>query len=551
MPSLQDYIADPNLLKSNLGSFTDDELAELASQVISLRDTTKQQKQLELYEPASDEALQVHKSVATEQLLVGGNRSSKTETMMVEWAIQMTGIVPICLRDIYPKEKLRAPIRSRIVCESLTNTWAPVIRPKLQWWKWSGRGENGGPNGHWGWIPPDFLKKGQWDDSWLEKERVLTLTNGSTCQIMSYDQDVQDFSGSSMHLICHDEGPPEHIYRENKMRIIDADGRLMIAMTPPDEESTSWRAAWIYDELWEKRGSPNIDVFQLFTLKNRILDPEMIAKVTSGLSAQQLKVRLEGQFMHLSGRIYPTYSDSPTQWCFTCQNIGIVVEGLCVTCGGNNVATFCHFIEPIDGVYGFPGIFCIDPHPRKPHAMAWYAISPSDDVFQVAELEVDAEPDMVWQKARDIETKLCLNVVRRFMDPNMAKSPAGVTNKRGRTVRDEFDAVGLRCDLADDNRETARARLTAMLKPDPRTKEPRFFVFDTCTRTNYMMKRYVWDEWATTSSHNKDPKALPAAKFDDFPALAQYMINSNPSYGNLQGSGGFVSATRARRKGAY
>ena len=553
MPSIQDYIADPSLLsQSVLASLSTDEIAELAQQVVQLRDTTRQQRQLELYEPASDEALQVHLSTATECLLVGGNRSSKTETMMVEWAIQMTGVVPICLRDIYPREKLRTPVRTRIVCESLTNTWAPVIRPKLQWWQWSGRGESGGPNGHWGWIPPEFLIKQKWDESWLEKERMLKLVNGSTCQVMSYDQDVQDFSGSSLHLICHDEGPPEPLYRENKMRIIDTNGRMMIAMTPPDEESTSWRAAWIYDELWEKRDDPTIDVFQLFTVKNRILDPEMIAKVTSGLSAQQLAVRLEGQFMHLSGRIYPVYSDRASTWCFTCQNVSLVLEGLCAKCGGNSTVQFCHYIEPISSIYGYPGIFCLDPHPRKPHAMAWYVVAPSDDIFQVAELEVDGEPDMVWQKARDLETKLGIDVVRRLMDPNMAKSPAGVTNKRGRTVRDEFDAVGLRCDLADDNRETARARLTAYLKPDPRTREPRFFVFNTCTRTNYMFHRYVWDEhMAARSAANKDPKALPAQKNDDFPALAQYMVNSNPTYAGLRGAGRFISGTRTRRKGAY
>ena len=552
MPSIQDYIADPSLLSpAVLQGLSTEEIADLAQQVVQLRDTTRQQRQLELYEPASPEAAAIHLSTATEVLAVGGNRSGKSETMMVEWAIQMTGIVPICLRDTYPREKLRTPIRTRIVCESLTNTWAPVIRPKLQWHQWSGRGEAGGPFGHWGWIPPEFLKKSQWDEAWLEKERTLKLMNGSTCQVMSYDQDVQDFSGSSMHLICFDEGPPEHLYRENKMRIIDTNGRLMIAMTPPDEASTSWKSAWIYDELYEKRDDPNIDVFQLFTVKNRILDPEMIAKVTAGLSATQLQVRLEGQFMHLSGRIYPTYTDRQASWCFTCQNTTLVLEGSCAKCSGTSTVQFCHFIEPISGILGYPGIFCLDPHPRKPHAMAWYVVSPSDDIFQVAELEVDGEPDVVKQKVDQLERSLNLNVVRRLMDPNMAKSPAGVTNKRGRTVRDEFDAVGLRCDLADDNRETARARLTAFLKPDPRTKEPRFFVFNTCTRTNFMLHRYVWDEWATASSHNKDPKAMPAPKNDDFPALAQYMVNSNPTYSGLRGSGNLISATRTRRRGAY
>lgn len=548
MPTLNEYLENPALLDPS--ALTDEELAELAQQVITLRDTTKQQRQLEFYEPASEEALQVHLSTATEQLIIGGNRSGKSEVMMVEWAIQMTGIVPLCLRGIYPPEKIRTPIRSRIVAESLTNTWAPVIRPKLQWWKWSGAGEQGGPLGHWGWIPPEFLKKQSWDDAWLEKERLLTLVNGSTCQVMSYDQDVQDFSGSSMHLVCHDEGPPANIYRENKMRVIDAHGRLMIAMTPPDEESTSWKSAWIFDEIWEKRDSPDIDVFQLFTVKNRVLDRAMIDKVTAGLTANQLKTRLEGAFMHLSGRIYPLYTDRKTPYCFTCQNATLVIDGRCGSCEGSDLTTYTHFIDPIDSAQGWPTIFCLDPHPRKAHCMAWYSIAPSDDVFQVAELENGGEVEETAKKVKELEIKLGLNIVKRLIDPNMAKSPAGVTNKRGRTVRDEFDSVGLRCDLADDNRETARQRLSALMKPDPRTREPRFHVFNTCPRSNYMLQRYVWDEWATNASHNKDPKPLPAAKNDDFPALAQYMANSNPSYYGLN-TGPKPTAGPRRRKGAY
>ena len=325
----------------------------------------------------------------------------------------------------------------------------------------------------------------------------------------------------------------------------------MIAMTPPDEESTSWKSAWIYDEIFEKRDSPDIDVFQLFTLKNRVLDRGMIDKVTAGLTANQLKVRLEGHFMHLSGRIYPLYTDRNATFCFTCQSAALVVEGTCVSCGGNNLAQFNHFIDPIESVYSFPTIMCLDPHPRKPHCMAWFAIAPSDDIYQVAELENGGEAEVTAQRVREIEQKLRLNVVRRLIDPNMAKSPAGVTNKRGRTVRDEFDAVGLRCDLADDNRETARARMTAYLKSDSRTRQPRFHIFNTCARSNYMLMRYVWDEWSTNASHNKDPKPMPAGKNDDFPALMQYMVNSNPSYANMSGHGRFISATKAVRKSAY
>ncbi|MDZ4347033.1 MAG: hypothetical protein U1E51_31870 [Candidatus Binatia bacterium] len=63
---------------------------------------------------------------------------------LVELVIQLTNIVPFSLEGVYPKEKLRAPIRARLICQSLTNTWQEVILPKLQWWKWNGPAEPGG-----------------------------------------------------------------------------------------------------------------------------------------------------------------------------------------------------------------------------------------------------------------------------------------------------------------------------------------------------------------------------------------------------------------------
>lgn len=491
------------------------------------------------YKPVSEAAKKIHYSTKKIALAVGGNRSSKTDTNLADLVIMMTGRVPPSLPG-YPKKKLQPPIRARLVCESLTNTWATVIRPKLQWNQWNGRGERGGPNGHWGWIPRDFLIHGKWEDSWSEKERTLTLVNGSTLQVMSYDQDVQDFSGSSFHVIYHDEGPPHDIWRENTMRTVDTDGLLRIGFTPPDDDSTSWKAAWIYDEIYEPgtRGHPSIDVFELFTLDNRILDADSIHEVTAGLSEKQKQVRLYGRFIHLSGRIYPTYADTPKQWCFECNDTCFAVGGVCATCKSPNIVQFCHLIEPFQAAYKWPAVFTLDPHPRKPHMMSWFTISPSDDVFQVAELEVDGEPEEVRKRVDDMERALGLNVVRRLMDPNMAGSPQGVAaGKRGRSVRDAFDEVGIRCALADDNRDTARARFRSYLKPDPRTKEPRFHLFNTCPRTDWQLRHYIWDEHATAATAaKKDPKPTPREKEDDFPCMIGYLMNDNPSYAALQGA---------------
>ncbi len=539
MPSLAAHIQSDHILSNEehdrfLDTLSPEQLLELAKELDATREQSRQQNQLLYYEPVSAEAIRFHCSMAPQRVILGGNGSSKSETNLVDLVINLTGEVPISLDAVYPRQKLRPPINSRIVLQSLTSTWQQAICPKLQWNHWTGMA-NG--IGHWGWIPRRFLKNGKWEDSWSAQYRTLTLTNGSTLQIFSHDQETQDFASASVHDIRMDEGPKQPIYRENLLRLREG-GYISTALTPPDDEAKAWQAAWIYDELYQ-RGLPGpakdpfIDAFTFHTENNRFISQETIATIIRGLTPMQREVRLHGAFMHLGGRIYSTYTDRPQTWCFTCNEACLVVESQCATCHNTNIVPFCHFIEPFEQAYTWPCIFVLDPHPRKPHTIAWYTVSPSDDLFQVSEMEVDAECEVVRDMVADRERTLGLSVVRRIIDPNMGMSASGTTNKRGRTVRDEFDAVGLRCDLADDNRETARGRLRAYLKPDPRTKAPRFSIFQTCPKSNYQMQRYVWGEWATSSSHDKNPKAMPAELNSDFPACHQYLINSNPTFANL------------------
>ena len=231
------------LTQEEIDALSDEQAVELAVQLENKRGDLKKRHQLLFYQPASEGAKQVHLSTAKEIIVTGGNRSSKTETALVEALIQGTGILPYCLEGIYPRVP-KPPIRIRVVCKSITNVLEPIIKPKLQWWKWSGREPEGGENGHWGWIPPHLLINEDWSKSWSEKNRMLTLSNGTQIQFMSHDQDPEDFSGGSFHLILLDEGPPKAIYTENKMRTIDTGGQLIMSMTPPDEETAAWSAAF-------------------------------------------------------------------------------------------------------------------------------------------------------------------------------------------------------------------------------------------------------------------------------------------------------------------
>ena len=515
----------------------------LAEQVDARRRSMRQEHQLLFYQPASPTARLMHLSMALQLIASGGNRSSKTDTLLAELVIQLTGIVPYSLEADYPRAKLRPPIRARVMCESLTSTLEPIIKPKLRWRDWNGRGEPGGPYGHWGWIPRHMLLRGRWDDSYSEKYRTLTLTNGSTVQFMSYTQELDDLKGGSYHIVLNDEGGPQAHYRENHMRTMDVGGGIYTALTPPDETSAAWAYAWIYDEVYERglpgpRKDPQIDAFTLFTEDNRILDPHDIAEIGRNLSPTQREVRFHGRFLHLSGLIYPLFTDREQWWCFGCNAVVLPDGPCCISCASQELAHFCHVVEPFDVPGGWPVVMVLDPHDRKPHALAWYAIDPSDDIWQVAELELDAGPLDVRDAVHALEEERGFLVMRRLIDPNMGQNPSRQGGgRRGRTVRDDFDEVGLRCDLADDNQQTARNAMRELMKPDRRTQAPRFHVFASCPATIFDFGHYVWDEWSRYSSETHDPKPKAREKHDDFPACAHYLVNDHPTFSGLRQRG--------------
>ena len=517
------------------------------------RNQLRQENALLYYKPVGEEAKRFHLSDKRKRPIVGGNGSSKSETQLVDIVIEMTGIIPLSLKDIYPKERLRPPIAARLIVKSLTNTWEAVIKPKLIYDHWTGLKD--GVRGHFGWIPKHMLIKGKWEESWSEKYRTCTLTNGSTLQIMSHDQDLTDFSGASIHRIGVDEGPKAAVWRENVMRMREG-GSISIVMTPPDDVSASWDAAWVF-ELYESglpgpNQAPDVESFTLFSEDNPYTDKQALADMVRDLTEAQKEVSMHGHFMHLSGRIYPTYSDRPKQWCLQCGKPTLVFEGKqCSACKSENIVAYCHLIEPFPQAFTWPCIMAIDPHPRKPHCVAWWTISPSDDIYQVAEIEVDDTPGNVKKAVDKLENSLRLRVSRKLMDPNMGESPSTTSAIRHETVKETFDRAGLRCAMADDNRTTAQMKIKEFLKVDSRTMQPRLHIFNTCKKTNYQMLHYSWGEWARYTSDSRDPKPIPKDKDSDFPTLLGYMMNDNPTYRSLQGSVNILRTPAASNRQKY
>ena len=543
-----------NMSLLNAIDLTDEQLSQLsypdvssiATKVSDFLEQDRQYRQILYYNPVSPIARQAHLSESKTIALFGGNGSSKTDTVLAELVIMMTGIIPMHLKD-FPKRKIKCPANYRIVVESLTTTLYPIILPKLQWWHWDGIDEPGGSRGHWGWIPRSYLINGDWQKSWSDKIRLLKLKCGCQCQFMSHDQDSTDFASGSFHAVMHDELPSNAIWRENRARVMRSGGYMYLAMTPPDEAGIS--IDWVHDEIYEK-GQPGplrdiaVASFNLMTEDNPHLDQLEVLARSRQMTPQEKEVRLHGKFIHMSNLVHPLFTDTAMMWCHECNSRLIGNTGdTCSKCQSAKINEYCH-VEDVTYKSQWPVVMLIDPHPRRPHAIAWVAITPSDDAVQIAELEVDGEPDTVKRKVDELEEEFGLYPTRRLMDPNMGDQPSSAKN-RSLTWMSEFASAGLRCDHAIENFTTGKSRINDALRPDPHTKRPRMTIHPRCQKSIYQFKRLTWDEWVRNSDA-KDPKEKPRAKHGDFPALWRYFYNGAYSYENLKNHGQII---KTRHKG--
>jgi hypothetical protein len=544
------------LSRDSLRGLDDTQFKATLAAVLAEQRRHRQENQLLYYEPNSERALAMHCSKAKVIGIGGGNRSGKTTGAIVEALALATGIFPESI-EAECREKFQGPIRIRMCVESLTATLHGAILPKFQWWQWSGVSEPGGNQGHWGWVPRGCLINGQWDKSWSEKLRTLTfdchdpdnpghVLGQSSAGFMSYDQDPSHFASGSYDIVIHDEPPSYAIWRENMARVMDVDGRMFLVMTWPDDPAIP--VDWIYDEVYEKgRPGPNklpsFDWFELHTLDNPHLNREAtIAKLATFDDATR-EVRSKGVPIRFSNRIHPLFTDTSQDWCFNCKKAVYTTPEGCAQCGSTEVVTFNHVCE--FDIEPWPAVWLIDPHPRKPHMWLWGLVDPSDDIWVAAEGALDGDPSEVRDAAFETEARYGLQTTVRLIDPNMARSPA--SSQRGVTWQDEFEHVGLRCDLADDG-DPGRSRINEFLKPDYRLYRPRLHVHPRCQTTIAQMKRYTWDEHR--ASLEKDLKQKPRAKNDDYPTLLKYLMNYEPSFTFLHG-GAPVIRRAGTRKGAY
>lgn len=258
-------------------------LSQLLAQAASDMANVSVKPNMHMYQPHRKQKV-FHCSNLREKLFIGGNRSGKTLADIMECVWWLTKKHPY-RPDV---NAIVEPIRGRYTSVSFIEGIEKIAIPYFQQF-----------------LPPSELIDGSWEKSYNRYLRTLTLANGSFIEFMSYDQDLEKFAGTSRHFCAFDEEPPQAVFIECRMRLIDTKGSWWISMTPV--EGMSWIFDIIYNKVQEGK-RPQCLVVEIHSGENPHLETEEIDAALEGLSDDDKAARREGKFIELGGRVYPSFN---------------------------------------------------------------------------------------------------------------------------------------------------------------------------------------------------------------------------------------------------
>ncbi len=440
----------PNI--ENISPETKKEIARL----LWTRKKVRENSALDNWKPWEPEQLAAFRSQARTRLVMGGNRSGKTQLGAADVAHSFMGT--------HPFRKNRIPTIIKVVGTDFPNTIRNVILPKLMKM-----------------IPKNFITKIEKNQQGIPSK--LIGLNDSVIDLMSYDQESTKFESFDADEAWFDEPPPEEIYKAVRRGLIDREGTMLFTMTPI-------REPWIYDTLWlpclEGRLT-DAEYFILPTEHNPYLKKAEIDSFKEVYTEEELDARLHGHFLHLSGLIYKSFRRDT------------------------------HVVPMFDWPHEWPVWMCIDPHPRKDHAVSWVGVTNKDQKVILDELKVGCSINELASKILTKESQMKYRVVDRLID----------TSIKGLDRDDQHKLLvdaGLRCRFPKKHDDVMPGieRVQQLLEPRKTHEGNKWFelvVRENCKGHVSEFMSYVWDD-------NGKPKKLK----DDYMDNIRYISGAHPRF---------------------
>ncbi len=355
--------------------------------------------------------------------------------------------------------------------------------------------------------------------------------NKSTLTIMSYSQDDDLFESFRAQGVVMDEPPPKSKYSAMSRGLLLDCGKTLMSLTPIKE-------AWILDEIvlsgrrdigiidgLDIRDNPDLYNSDLKLLGemglddrkkleyfDRLLYADPVKKLPvddRGASAekyleknipvdkfdeiQKLKIlkfikdidpsdvppRVFGQFKSLVGRVLKEFDDN------------------------------IHVVKPFEVPTDWPVTVMIDFHLSTPQAVSYWTVNKQDIHFCVGEtwenLSAEGIADDIVRKIRRYGWK----IEDAYIDPLSKGDTAYMRNMIGTDIRSTYNILdeklsnhGVTLHVASKDKDSGIKNIKTWLKGP--NNMPTCYIFDTCERHLYEVKRWVFDDDGKPSKEGSD-----------------------------------------------
>ena len=295
-----------------------------------------------------------HQNQAKNRWVFGGNRSGKTECGAVETVWYARGIHPY--KDNKPRDGWVVSLSQQVQRDVAQSKILSYLKKE--------------------WIADIVMisgRKGSASNGIIDTIYVNNVFGGiSKIGFKSCDQGREKFQGTSLDYVWFDEEPPEDIYTECKMRVIDKCGEVFGTMTPLKG------LTWVYNTIYLNKNNDSSVWYEFMDWNdNPYLSKEEIDRISETLSEEELQARKYGRFTSGTGMVYSEFD----------ENFNV--------------------IEPFDVPTEWYDKISIDPGLHNPLSCHWYACDYDGNIYVIAEHYEKQKPiDYHAEKIKEISKYL-------------------------------------------------------------------------------------------------------------------------------------------------
>ncbi|MDD3397574.1 MAG: terminase family protein [Clostridia bacterium] len=426
-------------------------------------------------EPIHKKQIEFHKCNKRNRWVFGGNRSGKTECGAVE-AVWLS-------RGIHPFKNNKKNLSGWVVSLS-RQVQRDVAQSKIMKYL------------NLSWLEEIVMlegRKGSAEYGIIDYLLVKNIFGGlSKIAFKSCDQGREKFQGTSLDFVWFDEEPPEDIYKECRMRILDSKGEIFGTMTPLKG------LTWVYDEIYLNQNN-NSEVWSVFMewADNPYLDKNELEHLNNTLSGDELESRRFGHFIHSGGMVY------------------------------NEFDLNTHIIEPFNVPPEWYDNISIDPGLSNPLSAHWYAEDFDGNIYVIAE-HYEAKQTVAYHSIKIKEICLILNwfVASNGMISALIDSASNQrTLASEKSVSELFYDNGILVNTKVNKDLFSGINRVKWYLKDAKGK-PRLFIFKNCVNLIREIKSYSWGNGEVPLK--KDDHALDELRYYLMSKSGGITVNSKP-----------------------